>query len=240
MAFIIVSAVAAPLAAQDAGGRTSGGGTQRQNSLDLSPLRESPDDADKREKLLKDIQEAIAGGDTSDEIYIALEYMSREGLSNRTMRNNKVSNDHPQIRRKVALELAKMGTARATDILIQLCKNENVPYVQYVVIYALGDIGINENDTTVTELLFKLRGFNERPADGDVEQILLAAIEAFDKIDKKNDGLGNRSKEVQEFLGNVARNKRFPRRQNQPTLDERAKQVLEDIIKRESQRKQGS
>jgi hypothetical protein len=238
-AFFIVSVIAAPLAAQDAGGGASGGGTQRQNRLDINSLREAPDNLDIRNKMLKDISDAIAGGDTSDDIYAALEYMSREGLANKTMRQGQLLNNHPTIRRDVAIELGKMGTARATEILIQLCKNEVTPYVQWVVITALGNIGINENGSTVTEILFKLRGINERPPDSDVERILLSAIDAFDKIDKKNNGLGNKSNEVQEFLGNISK-MTFRRYGNLAQTNERAKQVLEDILRRESQRVQGS
>jgi hypothetical protein len=240
MAFFIVSAVAAPLAAQDTGGRTSGGGTQQQNRLDVNTLRDitGPDGLDYRNKMLKDIAEAVSKEDISDEVYAALDYMSREGLANKTYRQGQLLNDYPTIRRQVAEQLGKIGTAKAAGILIQLCRNENNALdVQRETIRALGDIGFNENGTTVTVILFKLQGFNERPPDSDVERALLAAVEAFDKIDKKNDGFANQSKEVQEFLDNVSRNRRFPRRPNQPTLDERAKQVLEDIIRREAQRR---
>jgi hypothetical protein len=239
-AFFIMSAVAAPLAAQDSGGRASGGGTQRQNSLDVNSLRDvtGPDGLDYRNKMLKDIAEAVSAGDVSDEVYAVLDYMSREGLANKTIRQGQLLNDYPTIRRQVAEQLGKIGTAKAAGILIQLCRNENSALdVQRETIRALGDIGVNENGTTVTVLIFKLRGFNERNPDSDVERVLLAAVEAFDKIDKKNNGFANQSKEVQEFLDNVAKNKRFPRRPNQPTLDERAKQVLEDMIKREAQRR---
>jgi len=239
MAFFIVSAVAAPLAAQD-----SGGGTQRQNRMDLnlSNLKDSTgsEGMDKRNKMLKDIGEALARGDTSDEIYAALDYMSKEGLANKIMRQGQLLNNFPTIRQQVAVELGKMGTAKAADILIQLCRNETVPYVQWETIRALGDIGINENGNTITVILFKLQGINERTPDSDTERIIRSAIETFDKIDKKNDGIGNQAKQVQAFLDNVSRNKRFTRQANLVSVDERAKQVLEEMLRRESQRKQGS
>jgi len=236
-ALFIVSAVAA----QDAGGRASGGGTQRQNRLDVNSLRDitGSDGLEKRNKMMKDIGDAVAKGDTSDEIYAALEYMSKEGLSNKTMRQGQLLNDYPIIRRQVAEQLGKMGTARATDILIQLCRNETVPDVQRETIRALGDIGINENGRTIDVVLFKLRGINERPPDSDTERIIRSAIDAFDKIEKKNDGIGNQSRQVQEFLDNVSRNEKFPKRESQ-SVQERAKQVLEEMLRKESQRKQES
>jgi len=234
MAFFIVSAAAA----QD-----SGGGTQRQNRLDLNlnSLKDTTDSEgmDKRNKMLNDIDGAIARGETSDEIYAALEYMSKEGLANKTYRQGSLINNFPPVRQRVAVELGKMGTARATDILIQLCRNETVPDVQRETIRALGDIGINENGNTVTVILYKLRGINERPPDSDTERIIRSAIDAFDKIEKKNDGMGNQSKQVQEFLDNVSRNERFPKRESQ-SVQERAKQILEEMLRRESLRKQGN
>jgi HEAT repeat protein len=234
-ALFIMSAAAA----QDAGG-----GTQRQNRIDLNlnSLKDTTgsEGMDKRNKMLKDIGEAVAGGDISDDIYAALDYMSKEGLANRIMRQGQLLNNFPTVRQQVAVELGKIGTARAADILIQLCRNETVPYVQWEVIRALGDIGINENDTTVTIILFKIRGINEREPDADNERIIRSAIDAFDKIDIKNNGLANQSKQVQEFLDNAFKNKKFPRRQNQVPVDERAKQVLEEMLRRETQRKQGS
>jgi len=238
-ALFIVSAAAA----QDAGGRTSGGGTQRQNRLDVNLLRDSvgPDGLDTRNKMLKDIGDAVAkGGDISDEVYTALDFMSKEGLSNKTIRQGQLLNDYPTVRRQVAAQLGKIGSAKAVDILILLCRNETTLDVLRETIRALGDIGSNENGSTVSNILYKLQGFNGRPADSDVERVILAAVEAFDKIEKKNNGLGNQAKEVQEFLDNVSKNDRFPRRANQTSVQERAKQVLEEIIKRDTQRRQGS
>jgi hypothetical protein len=244
-AFFIVSAVAAPLAAQDAGGRASSGGTQRQTPLDINSLRDvtGSEGMDRRNKMLKEIAEVVAkGGDISDEIYAALEYMSKEGLTNKTYRQGQLLNDYPTVRRQVVDQLGKIGTAKATDILIQLCRNETVPDIQWEAISALGSIGINENGKTVDAIfsIQKLRRYDgHSTTDTDFERIVSSAIDAFDKIDKKNNGIGNRSKQVQEFLDNISK-KHFPRRGDQVSIQDRAKQVLEDMIKKESQRRQES
>jgi len=231
MAFFIMSAAIA----QDSGGKT-----RQQLRLDVNSIKDTTgsEGLDKRNKMLKDIDEALARGETSDEIYAALDFMSREGLANKIMRLGQLINNFPTVRQQVAVELGKMGTTRAAEILIQLCRNETVPYVQWEVIRALGDIGVNENGNTVSVIIFKLQGINERNPDSNNERIIRSAIEAFDKIDKKNNGFGNQAKQVEEFLDNVSRNKRFTRQANQVSVDERAKQVLEEILRRESQRKQ--
>jgi len=240
MAFFIVSAVA--VRAQDASGEASGGGTHWKTQLDVIKDTTGPTGIDLRKKLLKDIGDAVATGDTSDDIYAALEYMSKEGLSNNTNRQGQVLNDNPTIRMESARELGKIGTARATDILILLCRNETVFDVQRELIIALGNIGINENGKTV-EAIFSiplLRRYKGRSTtDIDFERLVSSAIDAFDKINKKNNGIGNKSKDVQEFLDDISK-KQFPKRRDPVSIQDRAKQVLGDIIRMETQRKQGS
>lgn len=236
-AFFIVSAVVAPLAAQD-----SGGAAQRQLQIDINSIKDitGPDGREKRNKLLKDIGEAVAKGDTSDDIYAALEYISKEGLTNRTNNQGSMTNDYPDIREGAVKELGRMGTAKAADILILLCGNETVFDVQKNIIDALGNIGINENGRTVGGIfrIPLLQRYSARSTT-DINFIRLAnsAIDAFDKIDKKNNGLGNRAKEVQEFLDVISK-KQFPRL-GDLILHERAKKLLEELLRRESQRRQG-
>ena len=241
MAFFIMSAVA--VRAQDAGGRAaSGGGAQWRNRLDAIKDTTGPTGIDMRNKLLKDIGEAIAQGDTSDDIFAALEYMSKEGLANRTNTQGLVLNDYHPIRKEAVRELGRMGTTRAADILILLCRNETVFDVQQALIIALGNIGINENGKTVDAIFSipKFQGYNARSTtDIDFERLVNSAIDAFDKIDKKNNGLGAKSKKVQEFLDDISK-KHFPKHGDLVPIHERAKLVLEEIIRRESQRRQES
>jgi hypothetical protein len=239
-AFFIVSAVA--VRAQDAGGGASDGGDHWKTQLNVIKDNTGPTGIDLRKKLLKDIGDAVATGDTSDDIYAALEYISKEGLANNTNRQGQVLNDYPSIRMESARELGKMGTAKAADILIQLCRNETVFDVQRELIIALGNIGINENGKTV-EAIFSiplLRRYKGRSTtDIDFERLVISAIDAFDKINKKNNGIGNKTKDVQEFLDDISR-KQFPRRGAPVSIQDRAKQVLGDVLRTESQRNQGS
>jgi len=243
MAFIFVSLAAAPLAAQDAGNRTSDGGTQKQNSLDISVLRESygSDALDRRIKILKDISDAVAAGNTSDDVYAVLEFMSKEGLSSKTYRQSQVVNNFPTVRRQVAEQLGRLGTAKATDILNLLCRNEKDEFsVQLAAINALGNIGINENGLTVDAIFMVplIRSYKaQSTSDDHYKRLVNSAIDAFDKIDKKNNGLGNKSDKVHEFLDYISR-LHFAKGQDQVPIHEHAKQVLEDMIKRDTQRRQ--
>jgi hypothetical protein len=237
-AFFIVSASVA----QDSGGRTSG----QDARPDLMSFRGvyGSDGLEMRRKTLRDIAEAVANGDTGDEIYAALDYMSKEGIKNRAMIKGQILNDYPDIRRQVAILLGRMGTERAAGLLIQMCDpGDKDLYVLLETIKALGEIGFNENDNTIKRIYWTVRGFNERSLDNVViENMISSAIDAFDKIEKKNNGIKNQGvfSDVIEFMDRVSKNERFIRRQGQVSVQEHAKLVRDDMLRRDAQRKQGT
>jgi len=230
-AFFIASAVSAPLPAQD-----SGGTAPKQASLNLMVFKGvyGADGFIIRKKTLDSINDAVKLGNTNDEIYAALEYMSLEGNKNRAMERTQLLNNYPDIRQMVAVQLGRIGTPKAVEILLQMCNAEKLDlYVLMDAIKALGDIGINENDTTIRIIIWNVRNLNSNRLDSAVERVILSAVDAVDKIDKKNDGIKNQKdfKDVQDFLKRVSDG-------NFSTLvRNRAKQALDDILQRESDRK---
>ena len=236
MAFLVVSASVA----QDSGGRTSDGGTQRQVRPDLTGFKTvyGSDGLEMRKKTLKDIGEAVAQGNTGDEIYAALEYMSLEGLKNNVMERGRLQNNYPEIRELAAEQLGRMGTAKAADLLIQLCNAEQKEeyYVLQKAIKELGDIGINENDKTVKIILWKVRVYNPRSPDSSIERVIISAITALDKLEQKNGGIKNQEdfRELQTFLDRVSKG-HFSR-----PVQEYAKKVLEEVLRRDAERRQES
>ena len=229
-AFFIMSAAAAQ--AQD-----SGGTAPRQASLNLMVFKGiyGSDGLTIRKKTLESIKDAVEQGNTSDEVYAALEYLSMEGLKNRTMERGRILNDYPEIRASVADRLGKIGGAKAAAILLQLCNAERKD--EYLVlqktINALGDIGINENDTTIRTIIWNVRNYSPNRPDSSIDRVIYSAIEAVDKIEKKNDGIKNQKdfKDVQDFL------KRISDGNYSTPVRDRAKHVLEDILRRNAERK---
>ena len=229
---LMVFFIASVSAAQD-----SGGGTLRQNRPDLNRFKSvyGSDGLELRKTILKEIGDS---GDTSDEIYAALEYMSLEGLKNNVMERGRLQNNYPEIRELAAEQLGRMGTAKAADLLIQLCNAEQKEeyYVLQKAIKELGDIGINENDKTAKAILWKVRVYNPRSPDTSIERVIISAIYALDKIDQKDDGIKNPEnfRETQTFLDRVNKG-HFSR-----PVQEYAKKVLEEVLRRNSQRTQES
>jgi hypothetical protein len=229
-AFFIMSAAAAR--AQDSGGAA----TQQQASLNLMVFKGiyGPDGLTIRKKTLESINDAVEQGNTSDEIYDALEYLSMEGIKNRAMIRGQLLNNYPDIRQMAAAQLGRMGTAKATELLIQLCNAEKLDlYVLRDTIKALGDIGINENDITIRTIIWNVRNFNPSRPDSVTDRVVYSAVDALDKIEKKNEGIKNQKDfiDVQDFLKRVS-DGHF----STPVRD-RAKQALEDILRRNSERK---
>jgi len=224
MAFFILSASAA----QD-----SGGAAPRQNRQDLNRFKSvyDSDGLQIRKTVLKEIGEIVAQGDINDDIYSVLEYMSMEGLK---IRSNQLKDGFPEIRELVAEQYGKIGTAKATDLLILLCNAEQKEeyYVLQKTIRALGDIGINENDKTVRTILGKIRVYNPRSPDSSMERVIISAIYALDKLDQKNNGIKSNEdfREVQTFLDRVNKG-HFTR-----PVQEYAKKVMEEILRRDAER----
>jgi len=227
-----IAATIAPLAAQDSGGTVPG-----QASLNLMVFKGiyGADGLAVRKRTLESINDAVERGNTSDEIYAALEYMAMEGLRNRTMERGRILNDYPEIRASVAEHLGRLGTAKASDILLQLCNAERKDeyYVMQRTISALGDIGINENDTTIRTIIWNVRNYNPNRPTTSIDRVIYSAIDAVDKIEKKNDGIKNEKdfKDVQDFL------KRISDGNYSTPVRDRAKHVLEDILRRNAERK---
>jgi len=223
MALIIVSAIAA----QD--------GEQQQTRMDLNGFKTvyDADGLEMRNRLLKDIGEAITNGNSNDDILAALEYMSMEGLKNIARARGKVLNNYPSVRLQVSVQLGKTGSAKASEILNQVLNNENDLYVLQETFNSLGELGFNENDATVKAIIWKLRTYNPRSPDALVDRVVLAAINALDKIERKNNGIKNQDdfREVQALLDKINKG-HFSR-----PVQERAKKVLEDMLRRDVERK---
>jgi len=225
----ITSAAAAQ--AQD-----SGGTAPRQASLNLMVFKGiyGADGLAVRKKTLESINNAVEQGNTSDEIYAALEYMSVEGTKNRAMERGQLLNNYADIRQMVAAQLGRIATPKATEILLQMCNAEKLDlYVLCDTIKALGDIGINENDATIRAIVWNVRNINPSRPDSAVDRVIYSAVDALNKIEMKNDGIKNQKdlSDVQDFL------KRVSDGHFSTPVRERAKHVLEDIVRREAERK---
>jgi len=185
MAFFAVSIASA----QSSGREMSVEETYLRDSIEIMIIQETARGDSREQKLiaLEYIGEAIGRGNSNvEEIRETLEFLSREGRRIVARENGRVTNNFPDVRRQSAKYLGQIGTEEAKSALIDIIQFENEPMVLQEAIKSLGDIGLNDNNDVVSNITNIVRRFDTLNPDN---LIALAAIDAFEKIARKNGGL---------------------------------------------------
>jgi hypothetical protein len=227
---LVLTAVAAVLAAVPAVSAQTNSGKEMtveesylQESIELMIIRETARAESREQKLiaLDYIRDAIGRGSKNDEIRQTLEFLSREGRRTVSRENGRITNNFPDVRRQAAKYLGQMGTEEAQRSLMEITQFENEPMVLQEAIKSLGDIGLNNNNETVTHIAWIVRKFDNLNPDN---LMAIATIDAFEKIADKNDGLN--SQEAIQILVRISEG-------NYVTpVRERARQLLADLRSR--------
>jgi HEAT repeat protein len=154
-------------------------------SIESFYVREQSQSSDRNKKLesLEFIREAIGRGDKGTEIQTALDKLALEGIINQTWENGRLIN-YSEIRTQAAIVLGDMGTPEAQDTLIKLILAEYEPMVITEAIQSLTKIGItNKAGRTISQVVDR---FDMLLPDN---RVAYAALEAFDSLAKKNNGM---------------------------------------------------
>jgi HEAT repeat protein len=168
---------------------------------------------------LEYIKEAIERGNTGPEIQNALEYLAMEGILNEIREDNRVTNNYPQIRARVAEYLGDIGTPEAQRLLIRLVRTDKEPMVLQEAIKSLGRIADNDSNEIVTAISEVIvRKDNLHQPDN---LLTLSALDVYDKIAKANGGRHDFL--MFQTLINIAGGN------YSPTVRNRAKQVLANL-----------
>ncbi|MDR2393924.1 MAG: HEAT repeat domain-containing protein [Treponema sp.] len=159
----------------------------RQESVNLMTIREQSRTESREMKVLalKNIRGAIDRGITTGEILKALEYMAMEGIVNKTIYNNRIRNNYPDIRCQAAAYLGDLGSLEAHKILLKMTQAEYEPMVLTEVVKSLTKIGMNDNNETVQMISKRLHAFDVLLPDN---LLALAALEAYETFASKAGG----------------------------------------------------
>ncbi|MDR2797028.1 MAG: HEAT repeat domain-containing protein [Treponema sp.] len=154
-------------------------GSYLQESIDLMLIRQQSRTESREMKFqaLKHIKTAIDQGITGGEVLSALEYMALEGTVNKTVYNNRIRNNYPDIRGKVAAYLGDLGSSDAQKILLKMIQAEYEPMILTEVVKSLTKLGINNNNETVRLITKRLNAFDVLLPDN---LFALAALEAYE------------------------------------------------------------
>ncbi|MDR2476332.1 MAG: HEAT repeat domain-containing protein [Treponema sp.] len=159
-----------------------------QEAIEMMIIRETSraDGRDQKLIALEYIGNALERGSTNEELRTTLEFLSLEGVQHKTMENGRVVNNYPDVRRQAAKYLGDIGTEEAKTALIKICTTDTEPMVLQEAVKSLGNIGLNNNDETVNAIVWIVNRFNTLNPDN---LLALSALDALDKIAKKNRGI---------------------------------------------------
>jgi len=137
--------------------------------------------------VLDEIEVMIEEGtiDDPDKVEFVLEYLGMEGTARRVRESARLINYYPEVRRRAANLLGRLGGDRAKDALVSILLIDDEPMVKAEAAYALGVIGTNDGNEVVRALLFTLENEDPQMPDNNLAYAVCLAVE---KIVESNDG----------------------------------------------------
>jgi HEAT repeat protein len=137
--------------------------------------------------VLDEIEAMIEGGtvDDPDKVEFVLEYLGMEGTARRVRESARLVNYYPEVRRRSANLLGRLGGERAKNALVSILLIDDEPMVKAEAAYALGVVGMNDGNEVIRALLYTLE--NEDPLMPD-NNLAYAVCLAVEKIVEATDG----------------------------------------------------
>jgi hypothetical protein len=137
--------------------------------------------------VLDEIEAMIEEGtvDDPDKVEFVLEYLGMEGTARRVRESARLINYYPEVRRRSANLLGRLGGARAKDALVSILLIDDEPMVKAEAAYALGVIGMNDANEVIQALLYTLENEDPQMPDNNLAYAVCLAVE---KIVEANNG----------------------------------------------------
>ena len=159
-------------------------------SVEFQILREKAfsGDYDVKMSALDDLEKKVNDGSykgNDQQIEFVLEYLAMEGSARTTREAGRLVNNFPEVRRRAANLLGRVGSDQAKDALIRVLLIDEEPVVKAEAAYALGVIGMNDNNEVVQALAFAYNKEDPSKPDNNFGYALCLAIE---KLGKKPGG----------------------------------------------------
>ena len=157
--------------------------------LELQIMRSQALSTDREVKLLalQSIRELVQSGNQSPDVYIILESLATEGTARQVRSNGAVINNFPEIRREATALLGAVGGEQAKNSLIRVIRDDPEPMVLAEAAYALGQIGINENNEVSDHLVQTL--LRENASATPDNNLAFSIIISLERLSEANGGL---------------------------------------------------
>jgi HEAT repeat protein len=174
-------------------------GTQRtieelylDQDIDVAIIRGQALSGDREMKMLalQSMRGMIERGSISPDnpaVIPVLENLATEGTRRQVRSDGAMINNFPDVRRRAAELLGEVGTREAKNILLLVVRDEPEPMVLAEAVYALGTIGINDNNDVTNHIVQMLRRHNARTIVDN--NLAFATLLAIEKLAQANGGL---------------------------------------------------
>jgi hypothetical protein len=162
-----------------------------QKSIELQVLKEQAfaPEYDSKMVALDDLAQKIGKGSLgteADDVEFILEYLAMEGTSHTVREGLRLANYYPDVRRRATELLGKVRTERAKDALITVLLNDDEPMVKAQAAYALGELGMNDDNEVAAALAFAVDREDQTRVDNNWGY---AMVLAFEKLNQKTGGI---------------------------------------------------
>ena len=193
-------------------------------SVEFQILREkaASDDFEIKMSALDDLEKKVAGGvaqSDAPQIEFVLEYLAMEGSGRISRESGRQVNNFPEVRRRAANLLGRVGTEESKDALIRVLLIDDEPIVKSEAAYALGVLGMNPNNEVVKALEFAYN--REDPTQPD-QNFGYAVSLAIEKLAQKTPG-GIKDPDAYRLLVKIAQGNYLR------TVKMKALQVLDEL-----------
>lgn len=163
--------------------------------IELQIIRSQALSENREMKLLalQSIRSMIQSGAVAQEspsVAIVLESLASEGTTRRvTSGGSRVVNYYPDIRREAAGLLGELGGERAKAALLTILRDDPEPMVLSEAVYALGVIGVNDENDVTNNIARLLSRQTTQPAPDN--NLAFASLLAIEKIAAAGGGISD-------------------------------------------------
>ncbi|HAK47595.1 MAG TPA: HEAT repeat domain-containing protein [Spirochaeta sp.] len=162
-------------------------------NIEMVIIKEQASTLDRDSKLmaLKNIEEMIDEGKVSEgdsEVHYILDYLAQEGLGREINESGRMINNMPIIRKEACTLLGELGGEDAKNTLVDIALKDNEPMVLSEAVYALGKLGMNDNNQVSQAVASIVLTQNVLGPD---DNLAYSALLSFEKIAEANSGLSD-------------------------------------------------
>jgi len=160
-------------------------------NIEIGIIREQAVTLDRDSKLLAldNLQEMVEDGkiseDSAEALYL-LDYLAMEGISRQVRMSGRLINYFPMVRKKAANILGQIGGETAKNTLLDVLESDTEPMVKSEAVYALGQIGLNEDEEVSRVIAYEIMNQNVVAPD---DNFAFAVMLAFEKLAEANGGI---------------------------------------------------